>query len=330
MLRQRFEEVATRPEGSSGNDFVDTILNERRKLRGRTAYLPCDGHSSHVARIVGLFYKGAKKGRTTDADTDRERRIVQHMQCRVPYIPVVVDVGEESVFFAVTTVPGVPFEGVVFDKDRHALLEPAEMKNIAKELAGFVASMARAFTDEEATQVFGLKPERPDLDKVRQAINDPAVKAALGARLPACERLVQEYIDAFSQKEPIVIHADLHMRNCFIDPETKMLSGVIDFGTVKYCVPEAEDYNRILLYYPQEFAKDFCDACEEQGLPISYRHRQLYQFSKDINRLPREIMENDKPTDLTLKQIDSYISQLDEPAARAPAQKAAKGPRAPC
>jgi hypothetical protein len=322
-MKEQFEAVATRQEGSSGNDFVDTILNERRKLRGHMAYLPYDGVMSHTARIDGVYYKGAREGRTTDADIDFERRFIEHMGARgVPYLPRVVYVGQQAVFFGTEPVPGVAFEGTVLVTDTrgpfvegyHALVESAEIKNIARGLAGFVVSMARAFTHEEATKEFGLKPKLPDLEQVEQAMQKADVRTALGAQLPACQRLVNEYIEAFSQKKPIVMHTDLNLGNCFVDPETKTLSGVLDFGMVKYYVPETDSSNRIFEHYPEDFVKAFCDECEAQGLSISYRHRNLFQFAGAIKRL-QGVIEKEYSPDFTLKDIAGYIDQLDGRAA---------------
>lgn len=187
MIRQAFSRAAAKPEGSSGTDFLEAILEERPDLRGQMAYFPgerpdADGHAqggaAHTIFIGDEVFKAPKCAEWTP-HCDAECKILQQMEGKGLPVPKLTYVGKKAFFFGMTRMPGVnlsSFEERQFTRE--------EMHMLAGDIADFVIGMAQAF------------PLRED--------------------------------------GKFMAHEDLHVGNILVNPQTKRLSGIIDFGSVNY------------------------------------------------------------------------------------------------
>jgi len=320
-------ERATQPKPLSDKDFLAAVLRKRGDLQEKvdsgkiTPEFPTGGAA--VTVILGdEVFKGARIP-VAIPRVNLERRLLEHMMdCGLPF-PEVTCFDEEAGFFGMTKTPGDSFYKKIPG------MTPEELKNLAQEIARTVVGMAKAFTYEEATDVFGLWKQYPRLKESQGFMEDPKVQEALGGALPACKRLAQEYVDAFSKKKPVVMNVDVHTGNGFVDSLTNGLTGIIDFGDVRYCIPECVYMNALLNRflpedksgYPEEFAKAFCAACTAGGVPMSYRHVVLQLFANDIDWFQTAVSKNYKE-DIAeaLQKIKGVIKKLDEMEADTPAQ----------
>jgi hypothetical protein len=197
MVRLAFNRAAAQQEGSSGIDFLEAILRERPDLREETAYFPghmytandnngtatghFQGNCSHVVFIGDEVFKGPtelllKRG---ESFFDEEYKTLKRFEGKNLPVPRVTYVGKETVFFAMTRLPGVQLP-----EDFMSRFTSEEVHVLADDLAGFITDTAEAFPQNDS--------------------------------------------GAFMQ------HFDLQPKNILINPDTKRLTGIVDFSRVEY------------------------------------------------------------------------------------------------
>jgi len=311
--RWAFLRAAKKDDGSSGISFLEAILRERKDLRRKirrgelTVVFPERG-SANVVIIGDEVFKGPKS-EWNIWQVDLECRLLQHMKGLGLPFPEVTCVGKKSVFFGMKKIPGAVFGGRVND------MNPAELRDLAREMAGAVIGMAKAFTDEQATEVFDIPQKLPRLEEFQEVIHDLDVRAALGAALPDCERLMREYIDAFSTKKPVVMNTDMNPGNAFMDEQTKKLTGLIDLGYVKFCIPECDPVGVLLHRYPDAFVQAFCEESTAQGVPINYRHAVLNQLAGELEFFQDAVQRHDLGGMLrrlpNVKEVIEKLNKMD-------------------
>src|SRR5437879_1845138 len=130
MIKQAFSRAAAKPEGSSGEDFLEAILHEREDLRKKiekgklTAAYPDEGRMAHTVIIGGEVFKGPKD-ESYVSYIDNECKRLQSLAGKGLPIPTVTHVGQETVFFAMTKAKGrrlgAGFE-FAFSKEEQRLL----------------------------------------------------------------------------------------------------------------------------------------------------------------------------------------------------------------
>jgi len=180
-LMQAFARAAARPEGTSGNDFLEAILRERDDLREKinsgelTAYVPEHGNGAHTLIIGDEIFKAP---RVLDIfnSFDKEVALLKKMGKNGLAVPEVICTGEQSVFVGMKLVPGVELDSVLDTMTRE------ELAVLSTDIVNFIIGMANSDPNE----------------------------------------------NGFPH------HMDLHERNVIVDPQTKKLMAVIDFGDVKH------------------------------------------------------------------------------------------------
>lgn len=176
MVREAFSRAAKRPEGLSGNDFLDAVLRERPDLRGKMAYFSEKGGYGHTVFIGDEVFKGPRYAGMVDGFDLEHQRLLQMEGKGLP-IPKVTYVGKETVFYGMTKVHGI----VLYDVFKSFSLD--EKRVLAQDIVQFIVGMAYALPQKNGQ---------------------------------------------------FAMHGDLHDENVLVDPETRKLSAIVDFGLIKY------------------------------------------------------------------------------------------------
>ncbi len=173
-----FNSSAAKPEGS-GNRFLEAILEERPDLKDRTAYFPEQGSFGYTVFIGDEVFKGPRHSMYIDdigkyvREFEHEADVLQELEGKDLPVPRVTCRGKNTVFYGMTRLPGVGFDGVQYS------MTEEQLKNLAEEVADFMMDMAK--------------------------------------KLPRGNGLY-------------AMQGDLREPNILVDPDTKKLSGIIDFG----------------------------------------------------------------------------------------------------
>ena len=176
QVMQAFSRAATKQGGSSVIDLHAAILRERPDLRGVQPEHPRQGERAHTLFIHDETFKAPQKSLSI-ADFNVEPETLRRFEGTGLPVPRVVYIGEDSVFYSMTRLPGVPLRSLL------ETLTPEEERVIASDITGFIIDMARAMPSRDGK---------------------------------------------------FMAHGDLHAGNILVDPETKRLTGVIDFGLIAY------------------------------------------------------------------------------------------------
>lgn len=178
-FREAFSRAGTKPQGSSGIDFLDALLRERPDLQGETAYFPEQGQKAHTVIIGNEVFKGPRRadGECRD-DFETECTFLRALEGSGLPVPKITTLGKDFLFLGMTKVPGIMMPSVFSHE-----LTAAEETLLARDLIDFVVRMAQALPPQDGK---------------------------------------------------FALHDDLWNANIMIDPETKRLAGVVDFGKVAY------------------------------------------------------------------------------------------------
>ncbi len=195
MFRKAFAGAAAKPEGISGNDFLDAILRERDDLREkfeRGELMTCSsryGCNANIVIIGDEVFKGPKM-EWNAPELDREVEILKQLAGKGLCVPEVKWQSKDSHIFSMKRMPGVEMMSVLD-------LTPGEKSNIAKDIADFISGMALALPSENGRYA---------------------------------------------------MHGDLNPGNILLDPQTRRVTAIIDFGIIDYC------QKGCLLFLPFELA----------------------------------------------------------------------------
>ena len=175
-MMQAFSRAAVKPDASSAVNFHAAILRERPDLWGTMPVSPRQGETAHTLFLGDEAFKAPKRSLAI-ADFNVEPETLRRFERTGLPVPRVVYIGEDSVFYSMTRLPGVSLKSIL------ETLTPEEEQIIARDITGFIIDMARAMPVRDGK---------------------------------------------------FMAHGDLHAGNILVDPETKRLTGVIDFGLIAY------------------------------------------------------------------------------------------------
>ncbi len=154
-------------------------------------------------------------------------------------MPELTYTGKDLLFFGMTRLPGEVISKALWN------MNEGDRKELAHDLAAFCVSLSRQVSVDDAKRlgadkppgVYAFEPER-----FRAELADPDVRAVLGAHYELFSTLVEGYIRHHQEKYPdgetTFMNCDLNGGNILIDPATKKLCGILDFGASYLTCPE--------------------------------------------------------------------------------------------
>jgi hypothetical protein len=187
-----------------------------------------------------------------------------------------------------------------------------EQAALAHDIAAFMAGFAAAFTEEEARDLIRIAGEYVlKTETLENAWASPLVQDTLGDKRPAIEAALREYQQAIPQKTKVAVHDDFHPGNALVDPVTKKLSGVFDFGYVNICLPE-EGLYAWRKPFPPEFTKEICAGLSRMtGKNVSYRDIFLCNIAFRVKYLFVAALKGDRgDVDASINKISALLENL--------------------
>lgn len=361
MLRPAFSIVAGQSPKPTGVDFFRAILNERSDLEalfpkhttsaflggvapnfnGAMAYFPEQGNSAYTVIVGGKVtreevFKAPRVDNIPDdgfkapsikdrvKQIELEGNILRHLKGRGLPVPELTCKGKETVFIGMTRMKGVELNSVVLDR-----MDKREKRQFAKDIAGFISGFEKAISAqdakllgfrEDALTAMEMKPEDS-----QRALADPAVVEVLGNDADFC-RDMQAVFEKRYEKEyrdvpQVASHGDLHFDNILYDPETKRLSGVIDFGGVGFCRPEL-NFGVFSQKCKDDITSMICEEySKESGNKVTLRDIRVSECARYVVILSQMLeSRNEKEAQYAKQQISELRKSLaPEPEKNTPA-----------
>lgn len=221
-IRKAFRASAARSNASvSIATMIDDIVAVRPDLKDEMFYIPAHGITSLTVMTVREVFK-APKTSGFKAYLKREYERLQALQGKGLPIPVVTCVGDDMAFYGMTRLPGV-WASEVVDK-----MNKQKREKLGKAIGTFMHVVADTFS----------RPPHDDWhyesDNIHAVEDNLEIyKDRIGKEFDFCKREIGILADHLRDKDPVLMHDDLHMRNILINPDTLQISGIVDFGDLK-------------------------------------------------------------------------------------------------
>lgn len=205
----------------------------------------------HVAYLVDdVWVVRFAKHDTATTSLRREACLLPKLAGRLPLAiprPEVVQVDDDPPFAAHRLVPGIELT-----RDRYLALPPDGRDRCAAQLAAFVDALHA--TDLAVADHCGIEV-RDHRAHYAAVLRD--ARAQLWPRLDPSDRAfveaqIEEYVSSSAVgEEPVLLHGDLSPEHVLYDPDTRTVSGIIDFGDVFVGDPAWD-----LLYLYEDYGLD--------------------------------------------------------------------------
>ncbi len=136
MFIEQFEKAVLQLK-TSGNGFLEAVLRERPDLVNEPICFPGQGTASHTVFIGNEVFKGPAWKILTPR-FNKEIALLQELGEKDLPVPKITYIGQESVFYGMTRLPGVRMKELMQE------LTQEEKRGIAKDLVDFIIKMALA------------------------------------------------------------------------------------------------------------------------------------------------------------------------------------------
>lgn len=280
------------PEDEAGRKKpgpLEAVLAERPDLKGRPYHSPEEGSSADVIVFNddGEVFKVRKSG--TAAGLKQEIGILKHLEDRDLPAPRLTTVTSDGSMFGMTKT-----SGVCLSPERLAAMTQNEQQAIARDIADFIYKMAQGFTHKDAADLGIDRQKARDAwgacanpSATAEALHHPRMQENLGRNKNTINGLVQGYMGTLPDRKRVVMHMDLNSGNIFIDPDTKKMTGVIDFGEVGYVPPE-QGFINMAKTYPKPFIERVCGEYSRlSGQDVTYKNIAVAGLARDIEPAAR-------------------------------------------
>ncbi len=335
MFREDFTRTAKKAEGMSDNAFIDAILEERPDLAGKMAYAPEQGVCAHTVFVGDEVFKTARSNdKWTEERSEyfmrgieREHDILQRLNDRGMPVPELTYEGKSFPFFGMTRLSGQRLtpEGL---KE----MPVKEKESLAKEIAALCVGISSAISPEEAKNL-GVDVPLPGISftpqSLQEALANPDVRKALGDNAEFFTQKVREYSDMhherYAGRAPSFMHADLSPGNILYDPQTKKLSGFIDFGVSRVAFPD-EGLGVFCMTYPDYFSRMVLKEYSHlQPVQVTREDVRLWECVYAVNRVAEVAREKPEGWE---QRMRNYADGMREAIASPPAASSLPRPQA--
>ncbi len=320
-MKNSFKSASAKPTGKTDRECLDAILRERPDLRGKPAYFPEQGYSAHTVIIGNEVFKTARTDSRDVAYLEslvlaigHEYTILRYLQGKELPVAEATCKGQDAVFFGMTRVKGIKLDQAAID-----MMTEREKRQVAKDIAEFMAKLSRAITTEDAKALgftgHALAGEETTPEMLQKALNNPDVANALGDNLDFCRQIgvafTSKYKKEYSQMPLGVSHGDLQPGNILYDPVSKRLSSVIDFGLCRVLPPVA-NCAYLLNFYKEDFVGMICKEYSGQtGNKITLKDAQIWACAAWITYVHPPKDKNLRPLTILMNRISKVKGNLD-------------------
>lgn len=239
-MKNNLKRDFNKPKNDKGLAFttmVDAIKAQRRDLKRKTFYVASHGNSSMTLLAGDEVFKSGRYHGCWDYAVEKEQYVLPLLENLDMPVPKLTTVGNGTQFIGMTKMPGTPLSRVFNDlsqKERNRLA--FDIAAVKKKLEYGVSYKAlRAYDVVRHQPVYG----EGLLRRSRTMMGRDDVKGVLKSN--GLYNHLNDYLDRVDARDPVAVHGDMHDNNLLIDPKTKTLTGVIDFGSLYLSIlPEHE------------------------------------------------------------------------------------------
>lgn len=273
--------------------LIAAIRKERPDLKRKQFYQAANGNSCLTLMAGNEIFKSGKWSYWEDS-IEIEGIILPMLENYSLPVPKITIVGKEYQFLGMTRMPGVTLS-TVFNQ----LTQPERM-DLAKDIAHFKQGLEEADFYEKLEDLDAMEKRtssgRSFCYNAKKTLDFPGVKEIL-EKSELYEDLTH-YLEGLAERDPVIIHGDLHNKNILVDPKTKKLSGIVDFGSIHATItPEHEFFsmrhlpkygsNRRDKLYDADFVnllqKEYCKASKLTVGQDRFRYALLYAIEQSSN-----------------------------------------------
>lgn len=248
----------------SGADHVVLAINNNYIFR----YAPTDAQRHKLLRETCLLQALQR----------------QRFHCQIP--AVLFDFAQQEGFIGYRTIEGEPLTSVLYQT-----LTPAEQQQLAQDLAAFLRQLHQALSFSQI-EMLGITPATWPLPAQELTLRLEPFIAHSGLAIQWAHFL-QDYKKCTHGLSTIsLVHNDLHAGNMLIDPNTKKLTGIIDFSETVIDNPYLE-----FRYLPLISWQLLHDTVREYAFlgntQPNYEQAILYYRATEFSRLVEAYEQND-------------------------------------
>jgi len=267
----------------SPEEATSVIVRDFPQFKDAEVTLLGQGQNAVTFEVNGeyIFRFPFRLTASVESQADVQARILQSLEGKIDVeIPRIEYQGEDPVYSGYRKI-----EGEVFNKDSLAHLQEAEKIQVGKDMAHFLHQMHTVSLADAETAGYTRKPFMTEVKRketaefIHSEFSDEKTRAFLLQMLKQSEEF-----EATPQKE-VALHGDLDLGNMFLDPKTKRLKGVIDFGDA------IGDIHRDFFYAPirdKVMGKAMVEEYERlSGETLSREALQAYIVSRELRFLMR-------------------------------------------
>ena len=318
MFKPAFNKSAAKDAANSSTDLLSAIVAERPDLGAEMVMVPHFGCSSHTLMFTNEVFKGPKSADKILA-FEQECRVLQHLQGQGLPIPEITSVGADAHFYGMNRMAGM-----ALGRGRMTVMPNGQKQELAKDIANFADSMAKAFSASDMQAIFDVRTNVSlTPEKIIAALNTDSVQSMLGDKINSVCDLMQEYIERLKTTKPVAVYSDFNAGNILIDADTNKLAAIIDFGIVHPTVPEA-GFISLKWSYGAEFVIAMCDEYSKiaKDHQVSYRDVLLHNLAYHMVLVPDVVRKNDEGGYLAMKnEVGSALEEIKSyPAPNSPAK----------
>lgn len=220
---------APAPSNWSSAALIEAIKAERPDLKDATFYSPSYGRSSHTLFVGDEVFKGPTSSGDM-SDFRKECRVMTSMKGQDLQAPELTTMGLKAPFYGMKRV-----QGVVLSEMIGQMNEP-EKNTLARDIAKFAVAFGKVF-EKDAPENSYLQRNSV---KAVQAMDADMLRQIFGNDHEWCKKEVTDFVARIEGCKLMMMHTDLHAENILIDPVTKRMTAIIDFGMTQYRHPEMD------------------------------------------------------------------------------------------
>lgn len=183
--------------------FIDAVLAECTALKDKPFTVGI-GNMGNTLVFEDVVVKGPRHEGQVDSFSTEWKIMQLLFEKGVDFVPEVLTVGKESVFFVQKRLAGEMLATPYFQ--RLTIFEN-EKQELAYEIAGFIHAMGSAASRADVVKT-GLETSLPKPEDIATAMDDPRMKTLLGKDFDIINRAAREYGSELANKKQMLMHTD--------------------------------------------------------------------------------------------------------------------------
>ena len=258
-------------------ELIKQIIESSLNIKVNDIKLIGNGNDSYVYEVDNIIFKFSRHEKASE-NLKKEINILKFLEGKLTLqIPKVLYVGEPNEIFPYYFCGQSKIEGVPLSPEIYEELSLEDEEQLAKDLANFLHELHHIpFNEYRENTIDNFKK---DYEKLKELVYDKLDEITK-------QKIDNMYMELFNNSdflncENSLIHNDFSCNNIMFNPNTKRVSGIIDFGDA--CVSDLDNDFYCLLE----------DSDEELGISFGLKVLKNYGCN-DIERMFRKSFFHEK------------------------------------